>query len=173
MAERGTGQRGSSTLRHLLILAVVALAFLLLLLYLPLAQKLQIPRFDDFLFRASNAGSMLVFPGTMNSTALGVTEEERSKVLRFLQENGPGVKRVEVWASQQDAYAELRGNSELSVNVIVFMDDGTVLKPPTTSLTRKELTDKLIWRIRRDLEAYNKAAVKGGVGKDVIITNVL
>ncbi|HBR06414.1 MAG TPA: hypothetical protein DD766_05010 [Desulfovibrio sp.] len=173
MAKRGTGHQGGKGLRHLLILAVVALAFLLLFLYLPLAQKLQIPRFDDFMFRATNAGGILVFPGTMNSSALGVTEEERSKILRFLQENAPTVKRVEVWATQQDAYAELRGNSELSVNVVVFMEDGTVLKPPTTPLTRKELADKLIWRMRRDLEAYNKAAVKGGVGKDVIITNVL
>lgn len=173
MADRDKRHRSGGTLRHLLVLAAVALAFLLLLLYLPLAQKLQTPLFDDFMFRASNAGGILVFPGAMNSSALGVTGEERSKVLRFLQENAPGVKRVEIWASQQDAYAELRGNSELSVNVVVFMEDGTLLKPPTIPLTRKELADKLIWRMRRDLEAYNKAAVKGGVGKDVIITNVL
>ena len=60
MAKRGTGHQGGKGLRHLLILAVVALAFLLLFLYLPLAQKLQIPRFDDFMFRATNAGGILV-----------------------------------------------------------------------------------------------------------------
>jgi hypothetical protein len=160
-------------LRSLLVLVVLALLLALFLLLVPLNRKLQFSRIWTGALQTTGEAGLLVFPGELNAEALGLTQNERDKVRKFLQENSPGVKRVEVWASQQDAYAALQPDSQLSMNVVVFMEDGTVLKPPTTPLTRKELADKLIVRLRRDLDAYNKAAVKGGVGKDVIITNVL
>lgn len=174
MADRGERQRGAGTLRSLLVLVALALLLALFLFFVPLNQQLQFSRMLwTGAFQNKEDSGILVFPGNLKASALGFAPEELSKVRKFLQESGPGVKRVEVWASQQDAYAALRQNSELSVDVIVFMEDGTVLKPPTIPMTRKELSEKLLWRIRRDLDAYNKAAVKGGVGKDVIITNVM
>lgn len=173
MAHRGGRQRGVGTLRSLLVLAALALFLALVLFFVPLNRQILFSRMWTGPLQTTGETGLLVFPGALNAEALGLTPEERAKVWKFLQKNGLGVKRVEVWTSPQDAYAALRPDSQLSMNVVVFMEDGTMLKPPTTPLTRMELADKLVARLQRDLEAYHKAAVKGGVGKDVTITNVL
>lgn len=173
MTDHRAGERGGSTLRNLAILVVVAGLFALFLLHDPFEKNIRIGQIGADFFQRQRGDGPLIFSGDLDEARLHLTPEERAKLVKFLQENEKTVKQVEVKVVQQDSYAELRGTSELYADVIMRMRDGTEMRPPTLRATRGELSDRLLWRVRRDLTAYDKAAVKGAAGGKVVIINTI
>ncbi|MCM0756488.1 hypothetical protein M7784_14730 [Desulfovibrio aminophilus] len=173
MTDHRAGERGGSTLRNLAILVVVAGLFALFLQNNPFEKDIRIGHIGADFFQRSRGEGPLIFSGDLDEARLRLTPEERAKLVEFLQENEKTVKQVEVKAVLQDSYAELRGTTELYVDVVMRMHDGTEMRPPTLRATRDELPGRLLWRVRRDLTAYDKASVKGAVGGKVVIINTI
>ncbi len=102
----------------------------------------------------------IVFVGQLKGKELDLSKEETKKLKQFMAQKGELFQQVKVDVSKQDSYVEMTGKTQVLFSLEMEMHDGATVKTPPTRTTRKDLVNRMIWKISKEATGYENLRIK-------------
>ncbi|MDD4953142.1 MAG: hypothetical protein PHV85_11380 [Desulfovibrionaceae bacterium] len=98
--------------------------------------------------------SKMVYTGALSEGELKLSRAENARIKDFVKDNDAILKRVEVRASKQDSYKDLTANAQILFEMEIETVGGTVVKTPVLRASRKDLVERMLKKLEKDLATY-------------------
>ncbi|MBN2141040.1 MAG: hypothetical protein JW718_08545 [Desulfovibrionaceae bacterium] len=98
--------------------------------------------------------SKMVYTGALSEGELKLDRAENARIKAFVKDNDAVLKRVQVKASKQDSYKDLGPDSQILFEMEIETAGGAVVKTPVLRASRKDLVERMLRKLEKDLSTY-------------------
>ncbi len=156
-------RRHNKTMEIVRNVLLIAFAVIIVVIFF----NLDIIRKGESVF-SSTATTELKFTGGMSDK--DYSDKEIAKLRSYLKIRKKIIQEITIQAAPQDKYKETKPTTDILFEVHVVMKDGFSFSTPLRRTKRKDLTNGILSKLNKDVQAYQQLKKEGKKAKTMVNT---